>query len=365
MKKDRDIRVLIAAGGTGGHVFPGIAIAEEMRRLHPEVRLCFAGTERGIEAQVLSPLGWPLVLMRSQSIKDRRGIGRWLAFARLPFSVLAGLRILWSERPRLLICVGGYAAGPLAIAAWLSRVPFVIVEPNAIAGFTNRRLGRRAKRVFVAFEEARPSFPPERVIVSGNPVRKEVLSTRRPDAPIAGEITFFVFGGSQGARTLNRAMVAALPSLSEVKGGLRVLHQTGNNDDPGAIARAYQDAGIEAKVFPFTERIWECYREADVVVARAGATTVAELLALGLPSILVPYPYAADDHQRANALGLTRTGGAVLIADADLTGERLAKEIRSFIDRPSRVEAMRAALKKAGRTDAAKVIVEESWKFVR
>lgn len=364
MKKEGDIKILIAAGGTGGHVFPGIAIAEELSRLHPETHLVFAGTQRGLEAEVLPPLGWPLVLLRSQSIKDQRGIRRWFAWARLPFSVLASLRILLSQRPQLLICVGGYAAGPLAIAAWLRRIPFVIVEPNAIAGFTNRMLGKMARKAFVAFEEARRSFPPERVIVSGNPVREAVLAVKRPDALIDGKVTFFAFGGSQGARTLNRAMMSALPWLVEVRDHLRVLHQTGKNDDTEAIARAYQSAGVEAKVFPFAERIWECYRDADVVLARSGATTVAELLALGIPSILVPYPYAADDHQRANALGMTRTGGAVMIPDADLTGERLAKELRSFIDRPSRVEAMRVALRKARPADAAKVIAEESWKLM-
>lgn len=365
MAKDQDITVMIAAGGTGGHVFPGIALAEEIRRLHPGARVLFAGTERGLEARVIPPLGWPLVLMRSNSIKDRRGIRRCLAWARLPLSVLGAWRILGEKRPHLLICVGGYAAGPMAVAAWMRRIPFVIVEPNAIAGFTNRKLAAWAKKSFVAFEEARGYFPPERVVVSGNPVRAAVLGARRPEGPPGRRIAFFIFGGSQGARTLNRAIVEAIPKLGDIAGELRLLHQTGTNDDPEAIARAYQEAGVEAKVFPFAERIWECYRDADVVLARSGATTVAELLALGIPAILVPYPHAADDHQRANALGMTRTGGAVMIADGELTGERLARELRSFVERPTRVEAMRAALKKAGRPDAARVIVEESWKCVR
>ena len=364
MVKARDITVLIAAGGTGGHIYPGIAIAEELRRRAPAARIAFVGTERGLETKILPPLGWPLILMRSTSIKDRKGMARLAAYARLPFSTLTALRIIIKERPRLVVNVGGYAAGPLAIAAWIARVPSVIVEPNAIAGFTNRSIGRFAAKAFVAFEEAARSFPAERVVVSGNPVRAEVLAARRDGETAPARVTFFVFGGSQGARRLNQAMLGALPMLADVKDRFRVIHQTGASDDPKAIEQAYRAAGVEARVFAFHDRIWECYREADVVLARAGATTVAELLALALPAILVPYPYAADDHQRANARGMTRTGGALMISDADLTPERLAAELRSFTDRPTRVEAMRAALKKAAHTNAAKIIADESWKLI-
>lgn len=364
MVKGNDIAVLIAAGGTGGHIYPGIAIAEEIRRQHPEARIAFAGTERGLEAKILPSLGWPLVLMSSTSIKDRKGMARFVAWAQLPFSTLRALRIIRRVRPRLLVNIGGYAAGPMAIAAWLMRVPSVIVEPNAIAGFTNRSIGRFAARAFVAFEEARRYFPTERVVVSGNPVRAEVLAARREGDTPPAKATFFVFGGSQGARRLNQAMIGALPMMADVREKFRVIHQTGMSDDAKAIEQAYRNAGVEAKVFAFHDKIWECYREADVVLARAGATTVAELAALGLPAILVPYPYAADDHQRANARGMTRTGGALMILDADLTAERLAAELRSFADRPTRVEAMRAALKRSGRPDAARIIVEESWKLI-
>lgn len=359
------IKVLIAAGGTGGHLFPGIAIAEEIRRAHPDARITFAGTERGFEAALLPRMGWPVILIGSRSIKDRKGAARIAAWARLPFSVAHALAILIKDRPALLVCIGGYAAGPLALASWLLRVPFAIVEPNAIAGFTNRILGRLARRAFVAFDEAAPYFPKGKAVLSGNPVRSEVLAVRSGGMVRRDRLNIFVFGGSQGALKLNRAMTDAMKLLGGTGERIRVMHQTGSNDDPKAIEGAYADAGVEAKVFAFSDRIWECYADADLVISRAGATTIAELAALEIPSLLVPYPYAADDHQRANAGGIARLGGAVMIDDAECTGERLAEEIRGFALHPERLLAMRGALAKAGRPEAARVIVEESWKLIR
>lgn len=357
-------KIMIAAGGTGGHIYPGVAIADEFSRRLPEVEIVFAGTERGLETKVVPKLGRRLALIRSTSIKDRKGMGRFIAYARLPLSVMHAARLILREKPSLLVSIGGYAAGPLSIAAWLLRVPFVLVEPNAIAGLTNRKIGKLCDRAFVAFDDARAYFPREKVIVSGNPVRAEVASARGAERKPGPKVTFFVFGGSQGAMKLNRSMVGSLPGLSDLKARFRVIHQTGANDDASAIERAYAEAGVEAQVFAFTERIWECYREADVVIARSGATTVAELLALRIPSILVPYPYAADDHQRANAVGMLRTGGAVMIPDADFTTEKLTSELRSFIERPSRIEAMQAALRRHTACDAAGIIVDECVKLL-
>ncbi|MFH0798907.1 MAG: undecaprenyldiphospho-muramoylpentapeptide beta-N-acetylglucosaminyltransferase [Pseudomonadota bacterium] len=356
--------ILIAAGGTGGHLFPGIAIAEEMRRRNGSLRILFAGTGRGLEATLCPKLGLPLILMGSSSIKDRKGIARIAAWGRLPLSVMRAISILKSQGPRLLVSVGGYAAGPLSLAAWLLRIPFVLIEPNAIAGLTNRVIGRFCRRAFVQFAEACSFFPAGRAIVTGNPVRSEVLSARRERAHADGPLTVFVFGGSQGALRLNRAMLDAVALMGAEKEKIRLIHQTGSNDDVRTIERVYRDAGFAATVFPFAERIWEHYARADLVVARAGATTVAELSVLALPSILVPYPFAADDHQRANARGMARLGGAVVIDDGECTGERLKQELMDFVDRPSRLDAMRAALKSAGRPDAAQRIVDESFKLM-
>ncbi len=363
-KEAKQLKVLIAAGGTGGHVFPGLAVAAEVARLRPEAEIFFVGTERGVEATLVPPQGYRLAVMSAHSIKDRKGFGHLVAWASLPVAIVRALKLVHRERPRLVISIGGYVAGPICVAAWILRVPIVIVEPNAIAGMTNRLLGRFARRVCVAFDEARRFFAPGRAIVTGNPIRREVVETRREASGDAQSLTLFVFGGSQGARTLNRAMAQAAGEIAQLEGTVRLLHQAGANDDVEAIRSSYADAGLDAEVFPFCDRIWECYAKADLVIARSGAGTVAEVAALGIPSILVPYPYAADDHQRANALALVRVGGAVLINDTACTGQRLAYEVRHLLSTPNLMEHMRAALAKAGHPDAARCIAEESLKLI-
>jgi UDP-N-acetylglucosamine--N-acetylmuramyl-(pentapeptide) pyrophosphoryl-undecaprenol N-acetylglucosamine transferase len=358
------IKVLIAAGGTGGHVYPGIAIAEELRAVDPTARILFAGTERGLESKILPKLGWPLLLLKSHSIKDRRGILKLIAWLFVPAAVLRALAILIAERPMLLVSIGGYAAGPLALAAWIMRVPTVLVEPNAVPGMTNRLLARFARRVFIAFEEASSHFAAGKVLLTGVPIRRQVLETMRLEGD-ADRTTIFIFGGSQGARRLNRAMVEALPLLADLAPRLRVLHQTGEADKSDEIARAYAQAGVGAQVFPFSDRIWECYSGADLVIARSGAGTVAEVAALGIPAILVPYPFAADDHQRANALALAASGGAIVLLDAECTGERLAAELRKLLSEPQRLREMAACAARAGHPDAAARIAEESLKLVK
>jgi len=355
--------IIIAAGGTGGHVFPGIAVAEEILRLAPDVKIAFAGTSRGLESNIVPRHGWPLRLLGSQSIKDKGGAARALAILRLPFSVMHAIVMLVSERPSLVVSIGGYAAGPLVLAAWILRVPVVLVEPNAIAGMTNRKLGKLAKKVFVAFEEAKAYFPKGRAILTGAPIRAEVLAGARK-AESDGH-TLFVFGGSQGAMTLNRAMTEAATDLGKMKGTLKVIHQTGKSADPAEVAGAYRGAGIEADVMAFCDRIWECYRKADLVVARSGANTVAELAALGLPSILVPYPFAADDHQSANARALVSAGGARMMKDRECDGERMAREIAEVLGDARELRAMGDKARSMGRPDAATRIAEECIELIK
>jgi UDP-N-acetylglucosamine--N-acetylmuramyl-(pentapeptide) pyrophosphoryl-undecaprenol N-acetylglucosamine transferase len=355
--------IIIAAGGTGGHVFPGIAVAEEIKSLAPDVRIVFAGTERGLESSIVPKHGWPLKLFGSRSIKDKGGAARVAAIAMLPFSVIHAIAMLISDRPSLVVSIGGYAAGPLVLAAWVLRIPVVLVEPNAIAGMTNRKLGRLAKKVFVAFDEAKRYFPNGRAILTGAPIRTEVLSGgRRGPTDVR---TLFVFGGSQGAMTLNRAMMAAAGKLGGLGGRLRVIHQTGTSADPAEVARTYSGFGIEADVRSFCDRIWECYEDADLVIARSGANTVAELAALGLPSILVPYPYAADDHQRANAMALVRAGGARVIDDSECDGERMAREIADVLGDDERLRAMAEKARSIGRPDAARRIAKECIELIK
>jgi len=299
-----------------------------------------------------------VVMLASHSIKDRKGLAKIGAAMLVPFSVLGAMKILISRRPSVLVSIGGYAAGPLCLAAWMLRVPITLVEPNAIPGMTNRLLSRFAKRVFVSFDEAVPSFG-SKAALTGTPVRQRILDARHGQRTDPNKITIFVFGGSQGARRLNDGIVAALSGLAALKGRLTFIHQTGANDDSAVIGRAYRDAGVTARVFPFTDRMWECYEGADIVVARSGANTVAEVAALGLPSILVPYPYAADDHQRANAQALVRAGGAVMIDNGDFTGDRIAGEIASMVSDQRKLETMRKGALGFGRPDAARTIARE------
>lgn len=359
-----DVKIIIAAGGTGGHVFPGVALAEEIKSSHPDAEVIFAGTNRGLEVRICKELGITLILMSSLSIKDRRGLGRLVAWLKLPLSVFKGIYIIMREKPSLLVSIGGYAAGPLSIAAWVFRVPVVVVEPNSIAGFTNRILGRFVKKVFIAFNGAKKYFSDDKVVFSGNPVRAEVLKLASHEKKNSDEITILIVGGSQGAVALNKAIIEALPGLEDLKGRFSIIHQTGSNDDIQRIKRSYEEQGIKAKVFEFSDKIWEYYLDADLVVARAGAITIAELLALKIPSILVPYPYAADDHQRANADEIVKSGGAVTISNKDLTGFRLSRELRVFLERPELLKAMSAAIEKIARPRAAKDIVEECWKLI-
>lgn len=362
MKKDA--KIIIAAGGTGGHIFPGIAIAEEIRRVYPYAIITFAGTKRGLETKILPRLGLHLDLIDSSSIKDRKGFGRIFAWMKLPLSIAQCVSLIMKKKPDILISIGGYAAGPLMMAAMLVRVPFVLVEPNAVAGFANKLVGRFAKIAFVPFEQTKKYFSKTKVILSGNPVRDEILKIRHGEREDKKHLTIFVFGGSQGARTLNRAMLDALKFMAGIKDRVSVIHQTGSFEDIKLLENAYLNAGIKADVFTFNENMQKFYFDADLVIARSGATTVAEVSAIGLPSILVPYPFAADDHQRANAKMLMDAGGAIMMDDSKCNGENLAREILSLIENPEKLSMMRIASLGVGRPEAAKRIVEECWKVI-
>jgi UDP-N-acetylglucosamine--N-acetylmuramyl-(pentapeptide) pyrophosphoryl-undecaprenol N-acetylglucosamine transferase len=353
---------MIACGGTGGHLFPGIAIAEALVSCMPSASIVFAGTNRGLEGSLIPKKGWPLLSVGSMSIKDRKGLGRLLAYARLPFSTLQAMRLIRRERPQMFIGIGGYAAGPLTLAASLMKVPTAIVEPNAIAGFANRILGRFVARIYTGFPETAEFFPQKKVLLTGNPVREEIVAIKRSHLMSRDFLTIFCFGGSQGALALNRALISALPHLAGSQEKLRFIHQVGEHENIESVRRAYADHGFEAEVFPFTDRIWEFYERADLIICRAGAITVAELSVMGLPAIFIPYPYAADDHQRANAESLVRREAAVMILQQDLSGERLANEIKRMTK--ERLTAMAAASNRAGRPDAAKRIVEDCLRLI-
>lgn len=361
------LRVVIAGGGTGGHLFPGIALAEEFATRHSENDVLFVGTRRGIEREAVPRAGFPIEFIEVRGIKRMSLWARLRALLQLPVAIFQSWRILRRYDPGIVIAVGGYASGPVALAAWLRRVPVVVQEQNALPGLTSRVVGRFARRVFLAFEEAIPFFRRSKVLVTGNPIRQALLENFLRPTPHRDREhpKVLVFGGSQGARALNEAMVGAVPLVAQRFPGLRVLHQTGaaaREEVEAAYARA--PSGAEVEVREFIHDMSSAYAEALVVVCRAGATTVAELAVCRRAAILVPFPYAADDHQTVNARALADKGAAILLPESELSPERLAREIVGLLEDPDRLARMEQAAGLIGHPEAAKEIADacvEVW----
>ena len=354
------MRAIIAGGGTGGHLFPGIAVAREIQRREKNAEILFVGTERGIEARLVPQEGFTLRCLPAGSMK---GIG-WGARARNLVATVKGIlgarRILGEFRPAVVIGVGGYASFPMLSAAILSGYPRLIMEQNAVPGLANRILGRFMDFAAVTDPRTRSYFG-DRAVVTGNPVRPEFKSIgeRKHQAPFQ----VLVFGGSQGAKAINKAIEQSLPFLSDWKDRLRFVHQTGEAQ-VNEIRSAYAAAGFEADVRGFFNGFHEQYAAADLIVSRAGATTVAEIKAAGRAAILIPFPFAADDHQTRNAQSMVEDGAAVMIPNAELTGEKLSGEIRSLLGDLSRLETLERNARKNAVLDAEQRIVDLAEKAV-
>jgi UDP-N-acetylglucosamine--N-acetylmuramyl-(pentapeptide) pyrophosphoryl-undecaprenol N-acetylglucosamine transferase len=340
--------VLIAGGGTGGHVFPALALGSAL--VEQGCTVAFAGSPSGLEARLVPAAGRVLHLLPGRQVRGGGLPGAMRGAAALAGGFGSALRLLGRLRPRLVVGVGGYASVAGVLAARARRLPVVLLEQNAIPGAANRHLGRLAARVCLGFAEAAAFFPAGRAVHTGNPVRPEVLAT--PPAARRDGLGLLVFGGSQGAHHLNEAGVAALERLGPAARSLRVRHQTGPADLP-PVTDAYRRLGLDARVDAFVDDMGTAYRDADLVVSRAGAMSCAEITAIGVASILVPYPYAADDHQRRNAEILASAGAARTILDRDLDGRRLAETLAPLLaDRPVR-EEMAARARALGRPAAA------------
>ena len=339
---------LIAAGGTGGHLFPGLAVADALRARDPEVRVVFVGTPRGLEGRLVPAAGYPLELLPIlplNAVGFRRLVRGLLA---LPRAFVRALALLRRLRPEAVLGVGGYAGGPVVLLASLLRVRTVILEPNARPGFTNRVLLPFVDRAACAYDETRHLFG-GKGIVTGNPVRQAFTAiARKEHRPPLG---LLAFGGSQGSRRLNRAVVDALPRLPGPD-RLRIVHQTGEAERAD-VAAAYAAAGREAEVLAFVDDMPKRFADADFVLARSGATTCAELAAAGKASVLVPFAEAADDHQRQNARALEAAGAARMIEEKDLSGPGLAQVLSELVDAPERLSEMEAASRGLARPDAA------------
>lgn len=356
-------RVMVAGGGTGGHLFPGIAVVEELRRRSPEIEALFVGTRGGIESRLLPDLGYELLPIEVLPLKGRSPGELLRSLSALPASAAQALSLVKSRRPDLVIGLGGFAAGPVLLAASLCRTPTALLEQNAHVGLTNRLLSRTVGRAYLTYEQTAAQFGRERARVLGNPVRREFVQAARiaasdPEGIEARSRDLMVIGGSQGARALNEAIPPALEKAGLTGRGMTVVHQTGEAMVE-QVSALYRQAGIEARVSPFIHDMARAYASARLVIARAGATTLAELCAIGRPSILVPYPYAADDHQAKNASALQQAGAAVMIAQDTLTPELLAREVASLLDDDGRRRAMAAAARRQGRPDAAAAIVDD------
>jgi UDP-N-acetylglucosamine--N-acetylmuramyl-(pentapeptide) pyrophosphoryl-undecaprenol N-acetylglucosamine transferase len=360
------LRVVIAGGGTGGHLFPGIAVARELLARRPGTKVSFAGTARGIEARVLPREGFELDLIRSGGIKGKSIAGRARGASLLPASIWDAWNIVGRRRPHLVIGVGGYSSGPVVLTAVLRGVPTMVLEQNAVPGLTNRLLAPFVRAAAVTFDSTRRYFK-GKAFVSGNPVRPEFLESVGPLTGAGADeqssiASILVFGGSQGAHAINVAMVEAAPELA-ADPHLRLTHQTGERDVE-MVRAAYRHAGISAEVEPFFFDMGKRLRHADVIVCRAGATTLAEITAAGRAAILIPLPTATDDHQRKNAEALAATGAAELLLQSEATGSVLARRVRALAgDREARTR-MEQAARALARPDAAKVIVDRALELV-
>ena len=359
--------MVIAGGGTGGHLYPGIAVARELLARMPDAQISFAGTAQGIESRVVPREGFALDVIRSAGLKGKSIGARLRGAALVPIGLKDAWRIVSRRRPDLVIGVGGYSSGPVVLVASLRGVPTMLLEQNAVPGLTNRWLSRVVKAAAVTYDSTEIYFG-AKAFVSGNPVRPEFFATAGPQQESALDeqnsgTRILVLGGSQGAHAINLAMVEAAPRLASGGPPLRLVHQTGERDVE-MVRIAYREAGLPAVVEPFFFDMGRQLGQADVVVCRAGATTLAEITAAGKAAILIPLPTATDDHQRRNAEALAGAGAAELLLQKDTTAGAIADRILALAgDRERRARIERAARSMA-KPDAARVIVDRALALV-
>jgi len=362
------IRVLIAAGGTGGHLYPGIAIAEEWMRMHPDSHVVFVGTPRGPETKAVPAAGFTIRTIAARGLPRRPGLGWILAAFGLVKSLVQAFQLVVELKPHIVVGTGSYVSAPVVLIARLFGIPVIIQEQNSVPGVTNRWLNLLANEVHISFVESRSYFRRKNNLrVSGNPIRRSLLNQDRTSAYEAlgldpGKRTLFVFGGSRGAQSINRAVAGALERLKH-RSVLQVIWQTGS-DDFEAIRDRFQSFPIRVRVYAYLQDIEKAYAVADLAICRAGAMTIAELTACGVPAILVPYPHATRDHQTHNARGLSDRDAAEVIADQDLEPELLASRVESLFQDDSRLRRIGRNARAFARVDAAQRIARSMEQLV-
>lgn len=367
------MKLLVAGGGTGGHLFPGIAVAEEFLARDPGNEVLFVGTERGVEAKLLPKLGYRLELIAAAGVRGKSLFGQLKGMAGLLYGYSQSRAILKEFKPDLVLGVGGYASAPVILAARGMLIPRFVHEQNAIPGMTNKLLSRIANQAFISLEESRKFFPEDKTLLTGNPLRKQILAevAHPPSAPSLmkggneqGGFHLLVFGGSLGAHSINMTLAAAAPLLVKLAGKLTITHQTGEKDF-AEVSGAYRSAGIIANVVPFIDNMAAAYRAADLIICRAGATTIAEVTACGKPCIFIPFPHAVDDHQRKNAEALLKCSAGFMMLERELTAENLVEKIAELVASPDLLLNTGDNGRAIARIDAAEIIVDEMVKSLQ
>ncbi len=360
----REFRIIIAGGGTGGHLFPGIAVARKLETMFEKPGILFVVGRKRIESEILSRYGYKVASIDVEGLKGRGWRKGLKVLIKLPKSIFQSGSLIKDFSPALVLGMGGYSAGPVCLAARFLGLKTAIHEQNSYPGLTNRLLSRIVDRVFISFEESSQGFKKRSTFLTGNPVRDELFTSGGKEAEDRNRFTILVVGGSQGARAVNRAFVESLEYLNGMGKYPEVIHQTGKIDYKQVLLE-YKEKNLKGEVVPFIEDMVGAYYHANLVVSRAGATTIFELAASGKPSVLIPYPHAANNHQEINALSLVRAGGAEMIRQKDLTGEGMAHVLSKYMDDLQALDEMGKNAQKIGMPDAAKVIVDQLLQMVK
>ncbi|MFH2045744.1 MAG: undecaprenyldiphospho-muramoylpentapeptide beta-N-acetylglucosaminyltransferase [Pseudomonadota bacterium] len=360
------MRIIIAGGGTGGHLFPGIAIAQKFVSKNPETGILFVGAGNSFEKTTVAKAGFNHKRITVEGIKGR-GITKQLISAfKIPKGMFESLTILKSFKPNLVFGVGSYSSGPIIFMAWLLGIKIALHEQNILPGITNRMLSRFADRIYISFEKTIKLAQAKKIIFSGNPLRKEITDIAKKNIADYGHnkstFNILIIGGSQGAHSINMAIIEALSYIKN-KESLFFVHQTGSLDEE-TVAKAYEQNKTNGDVKPFFDDMAIKYSQADLIICRAGATTVAEITVIGRGAIYIPYPYAANDHQTQNAQALCDAGAAEMIAEKDLSGKILAEKIEYFSENPKELYKMATLSKTFGMPDAAAVIVNDCYQML-
>ncbi len=348
------MKLLIAAGGTGGHIYPGVAVARELLAREPSSEVLFVGTARGLETKIVPESGFQLALITSAGLKNVGVKGKIKGLSILPRSFWEARRIVKDFKPDVVVGAGGYVSGPVVMMASMMRVPTMIMDSNALPGFTNRQLARFIDRAALTFDESLRFFGSKGVVI-GNPVRKEFFAVKPKER--SDVFSVLIFGGSQGARAINNSMTDALPHIAGSAGKLSIVHQTGESDLEQIREKYSRSEFADSDVRPFITDMMTEFEKSDLVICRAGATTCAELAAAGKASVMIPLPTAADDHQRKNAEAFENAGASRMLVQNELSGDALAEVIRKLMGDPERIGRMERAAKQLGKPDAAAAAV--------